>query len=108
MSNIFPLTMSNDAIAHRIVIRLFYHKICMVCCRKNIIVQVNIAEILQWLCKHVSNILNSALSRLKSAYSLSSFMLFVVGLLLLAGDIETNPGPGGTSDPHDTSLSFFM
>ncbi|CAC5390707.1 unnamed protein product [Mytilus coruscus] len=99
--------MGNDAIAHRIVIGLFYHKICMVYCRQNIIVHLNIVEILKWLCKHVSNILNSALSRLKSAYSLSSFMLLVVGLLLLAGDIETNPGPGGTSDPHDTSLSIF-
>jgi hypothetical protein len=49
------------------------------------------------------------LTRLRSTYSVISFNLLLISLLLLSGDVEINPGPGGTSNiANKNILSIFL
>ena len=101
--------MGNDIVAHRIVIGLFYHKIGMACCRKvKLIVSFNLYDILHWLILYVHALCRTALTRFRSTYFVISFNLLLISLLLLSGDVEINPGPGGTSNiANENILSIF-
>ena len=101
--------MGNDIVAHRIVIGLFYHKIGMACCRKvKLIVSFDLYDILHWLILYVHALCRTALTRFRSTYSVISFNLLLISLLLLSGDVEINPGPGGTSNiANENILSIF-
>ena len=101
--------MGNDIVAHIIIIGLFYHKIGMVCCRKvKLIVSFNLYDILHWLILYVHALCRTALTRFRSTYSVISINLLLISLLLLSGDVEINPGPGGTSNiANENILSIF-
>ena len=101
--------MGNDIVAHRIVIGLFYHKIGMAGCRKvKLIVSFNLYDILHWLILYVHALCRTALTRFRSTYSVISFNLLLISLLLLSGDVKINPDPGGTSNiANENILSIF-
>ena len=94
--------MGNHIVAHRIVIGLFYHKIGMACCRKvKLIVSFNLYDILHWLILYVHPLCRTALTRFRSTYSVISFNLLLISLLLFSG-------PGGTSNIANANiLSIF-
>lgn len=99
--------MGNDALAHRIAIGLFYHKISMVCCKEFHVFCLNIQNIVYWLKKMKGKLSCGFWCIFSSTFSLISCFFIFVNLLLLCGDIETNPGPGDTPDFIDSTISIF-
>lgn len=95
-----------DIVTHRINIGLFYMKISMPCCKKSFrVLYFRLFDHFISLYCFMCLLLGGFISRFRSTYSNLVYYLLLGSILLLSGDIETNPGD--TPDATDSSLSIF-
>ncbi|CAC5399737.1 unnamed protein product [Mytilus coruscus] len=99
--------MGSDIVAHRISIGLFYCKISSGCVKTVIKHTFSFNDVLFEICVNLEKYKLWILSKYKSYSDIVSFYMLLYSLLLICGDIESNPGPGGTSDPPEKTLSVF-
>ncbi|CAC5404095.1 unnamed protein product [Mytilus coruscus] len=98
--------MGSDIVTHRISIGLFYCKISSGC--KTVIKHTfSFNDVLFEICVNLEKYKLWIQSKYKSYSDIVSFYMLLYSLLLICGDIESNPGPGGTSDPPEKTLSVF-
>lgn len=90
--------MGNDIVAYRITIGLFYCKMSAVCVRKTFLLSWNLFNILfialAKMCKFKSKVLKIFRLHINTI----TFHILLMSLLLISGNIESHPGPGGTPD----------
>ncbi|CAG2252793.1 unnamed protein product [Mytilus edulis] len=99
--------MGSDIVAHRISIGLFYCKLSSGCVKTVIKHTVSFNDVLFEICVNLEKCKLWILSKYKSYSDIVSFYMLLYSLLLICGDIESNPGPGGTPDPPEKTLSIF-
>ena len=99
--------MGNDTVAHRISIGLFYFKISSGCVKTSFKYTFSFKDVLLELYVKFDKGKLWVLNKYKSySDTVSFYMLFCI-LLLVCGDIESNPGPGGTPDSPPKNMSIF-
>ena len=88
--------MGSDIISHRIAIGLFYHKIS-IACKKMSFIHFRFSHILFSLyVRYFFKFIKEGLTMFRSNFTAMSFCLIIIYTLIIAGDVELNPGPGET------------
>ena len=99
--------MGSDIISHRIAIGLLYHKIC-IACKKVSFIHFRFSDILFSLYVRFFKFIKAGLNMFRSNFTAMPFCLIIIYTLIIAGDVELNPGPGETPvNIEDHCLSIF-
>jgi hypothetical protein len=88
--------MGSDIISHIIAIGLFYHKI-NIACKKMSFIHFRFSDILFSLYVRYFKFIKAGLTMFRSNFTAMSFCLIIIYTLIIAGDVELNPGPGGNT-----------
>jgi hypothetical protein len=99
--------MGSDIISHIIAVGMFYHKIS-IACKKMSFIHFRFSDILFSLYVRFFKFIKAGLTMFRSNFTAMSFCLIIIYTLIIAGDVELNPGPGETPvNFEDHCLSIF-
>ena len=102
------MIIGSDITAYRVTIGLFYHKICGGCSKKIVVYSSGLFhDIIFFTIMYLEKIKKCILEKYKSHCNLIVYYMLLFSLLIVCGDIETNPGPGGTPEIQGKTLSIF-
>ena len=99
--------MGNDIAAHRAAIGLFYCKTNGISLKNCVFVKFCFRDVFSDMANFFRNIFKYVHAMSLINYDVIVITLLVIHLLLLAGDIEFNPGPGGTPDLIERVLPIY-
>ena len=100
--------MGNDITAYRVTIGLFYYKISGGCFQKIVLYSSGLFhDVLFFILMYLNKTKLFILEKYKTHCNLIMYYMLLFSLLIVCGDIETNPGPGGTPEVQGKTLSIF-
>lgn len=99
--------MGNDIVGYRITIGLFYLKISVGCLRKSVVLTFDLNHILFLALMKLNTLKTWLVDKYRSHSNTIIFHMLLISLLIVCGDIESNPGPEGTPEVQEKTLSIF-